>query len=127
MPRTSTVKRRLMSASSLVGEKVVNARGENLGKIEDVMLDLDGTRIAYAVLSFGGLWGLGSKLFAVPWEMLILDAERKAFLFNVDREALESAPGFDKDHWPDTINPEWEDMVHAHYGVEPYWRDKQSL
>jgi hypothetical protein len=116
-----------MSASSLIGEKVINARGEDLGKIEDIMLDLDGTRIAYAVLSFGGLWGMGSKLFAVPWETLILDNERRAFLFNVNKEALEAAPGMNKEDWPDTVNPEWEDMVHAHYGVKPYWREEQSL
>jgi sporulation protein YlmC with PRC-barrel domain len=117
MPRTSSVERRLMSASTLIGEKVVNVRGEELGKIEDIMLDLDGTRVGYAVLSFGGWLGMGDKLFAVPWETLILDSQRKAFIFNVSREVLEKAPGFDRDHWPDTINPDWENEVQAHFGA----------
>lgn len=123
MPRTESVTRRVMSASSLVGEKVVNGQGEYLGKIEDIMLDLDGSQIAYAVLSFGGLWGLGSKYFAVPWETLVLDSEQEAFVFNVTKEALEKAPGIDKDHWPDAINPEWEDQLHAHFGIDPYYKE----
>ena len=55
------------------------ARGENLGKIEELMLDLETGRVAYAVLSFGGFLGMGEKLFAVPFEALKLDASREHF------------------------------------------------
>ncbi|MDP2989060.1 MAG: PRC-barrel domain containing protein, partial [Kiritimatiellota bacterium] len=33
----------------------------------------------------------------------------------------ESAPGFDKDDWPDFSDRAWGSSVHSHYGVRPYW------
>ena len=60
----------VLSASSLKGDNVVNHQGEDLGKIEEIMIDLDRGRIAFAVLSFGGFLGMGDKLFAIPWEAL---------------------------------------------------------
>jgi len=57
--------RRVMSASTLNGDKVVNQAGEDLGKIDDIMIDTPTGRVAYAVLSFGGFLGLGDKLFAI--------------------------------------------------------------
>ena len=59
-----------LSADTIKGDKVVNAAGENVGKIEDLMIDLDNGRGGYAVLSFGGLLGMGDKLFAIPWQAL---------------------------------------------------------
>ncbi len=64
---------RVLSASTLTGDRVRNAAGEDLGKVEEIMLDVPGGRIAYAVLSFGGMLGIGDKLFAVPWSALRLD------------------------------------------------------
>jgi sporulation protein YlmC with PRC-barrel domain len=50
-----------------IGTKVVNSSGEDIGKIEEVVMDLTTARVTYAVLSFGGFLGIGDKLFAVPW------------------------------------------------------------
>ena len=59
-----------LSANTLKGDQVVNRAGEDLGQIEDFMIDLENGRIAYAVLSFGGFLGMGDKLFAIPWKLL---------------------------------------------------------
>jgi sporulation protein YlmC with PRC-barrel domain len=112
----------VMGASTLSGDEVVNARGETLGEIKEIMLDVPSGRIAYAVLSFGGFLGMGDKLFAVPWQSLTLDADQKCFILDVDKDRLKSAPGFDKDHWPTMAQPEWALEVHKYYGVDPYWR-----
>ena len=96
----------VLSATSLVGNKVINRSGQELGSIKELMIDLDEGRVAYAVLSFGGVMGIGDKLFAIPWEAMDLDTEQHAFILNVDKAALEEAPGFDKDNWPD--NPQFE-------------------
>ena len=109
----------LLSASSLIAHKVTNPSGENLGKIEELMMDLDTGRIAYAVLSFGGFLGFGNKLFAIPWSALNFSAEERAFVLNITREKLEQAPGFDKDDWPEAADPSWD--THVYYGVKPYW------
>lgn len=112
---------RILSASTISKDKVRNPAGEDLGKIEDLMIDLQEGRIAYAVLSFGGVLGLDEKLFAIPWPALSLRAEEHAFVLNVDRETLKNAPGFDKDHWPDASDLDWLAQVYRHNGHEPYW------
>src|SRR5664279_5550018 len=90
----------IMDAKTLTGDGVVNAAGEDLGKIEAIMLDVASGRVAYAVLSFGGFLGMGSKLFAIPWGALKLDSSNSRFVFDVSKENLENAEGFDKDDWP---------------------------
>jgi len=112
----------VMSATTLVGDRVRNMSGEDLGKLEEIMLDMDGGRVAYAVLSFGGVLGMGNKLFAVPWDALTVDTENKELVLNIDRQTLENAPGFDKDNWPGTESGnQWLVDVYDYYGYEPYW------
>lgn len=111
----------LMAASTLEGDAVVNTDGDDLGSIEEIMLDVPRGRIAYAVLSFGGFMGMGDKLFAIPWSALTLDAERKCFVLGVDKERLKQAPGFDKDHWPTMADSRWASDIHSYYGSRPYW------
>ena len=82
------------------------------------MLDMHGGKVRYAVLSFGAYFGVGGKLFAVPWKALVLDTENKRFVLDVGRERLENAPGFDKDHWPNMADQSWAKAVHDYYGVQ---------
>jgi sporulation protein YlmC with PRC-barrel domain len=112
---------RLMTARTLAGENVMNPRGEDLGEIKEIMLDVPRGRVAYAVLSSGGLLGMGDKLFAIPWTALQLDTERKCFVLDVTREQLENAPGFDKDRWPNMAYEPWGREVHSYYKVRVYW------
>ena len=112
----------VMGAYTLVGDKVSNAQGENLGKIEEIMIDMASGRVAYAVMSFGGIMGMGEKLFAIPWKSLQLDTANKQFLLNVDKERLKNAPGFDKNAWPRMADERWATEVHTYYGADPYWR-----
>lgn len=111
----------IMDASTLEGDTVVNASGEDLGKIEAIMVDVAAGRIAYAVLSFGGFLGMGSKFFAIPWSAFTFDPAEKRFILGVSRDRLENAPGFDKDHWPSMIDPTWAMQLHEYYDVTPYW------
>lgn len=111
----------VLSASTITGDEVVNSSGDDLGKIEDLMIDVDEGRVSYAVLSFGGFLGMGNKLFAVPWEALTVDTLNKRMILDIAKERLESAPGFDKDHWPDMADRTWGETIHSHYGQRPYW------
>jgi sporulation protein YlmC with PRC-barrel domain len=106
----------LMGADTLIGDEVYNHNDEELGDIKEIMLDMRTGQIAYAVLSFGGILGMGDKLFAVPWERLTLDTVNKRFLLNVDKELLKNAPGFDKNNWPDMGNDAWNQQMEAFYG-----------
>lgn len=110
-----------LSASSLMGDKVVNAQSENIGNLKDIMIDTGSGKIAYGVLDFGGVAGMGNSLFAVPWASFSIDTENENLRLNVDKETLKNAEGFDQNNWPDTANREWGQKVHDHYGVTPYW------
>lgn len=111
----------VMAAASLDGNKVLSSDGEDLGNISDIMLDVRGGRIAYAVLKAGGFLGMGGTLHAIPWSALTLDTDEKCFHLDATAERVKSAPGFDKDHWPSMADPQWGTSVHQFYEREPYW------
>jgi sporulation protein YlmC with PRC-barrel domain len=110
----------LMGADTLVGNDVYNAQDEDLGDVKEIMLDMSTGRVSYAVLSFGGILGMGEKLFAVPWSALTLDTENKRFTLNVKKDSLDQAPGFDKDSWPNMADQAWAKGIHDYYGTQPY-------
>lgn len=112
---------RLMTASKLLGIKVLNQQDETLGQIDDIVLDVPRGSIAYVAMASGGFLGLGERLFAVPWTALTYDAGRKCFVMNAQKESFENAPGFDKDQWPTEPSADWHEQVHRHYGVERFW------
>jgi sporulation protein YlmC with PRC-barrel domain len=107
----------LMGADTLLGNDVYNKDGQDLGDIKELMIDMATGKIAYSVLSFGGVMGLGDKLFAVPWAALTLDTQNKRFTLNVSKETLKDAPGFDKDNWPAMSDKTWAGGVHKFYGT----------
>ncbi|MGI4841941.1 MAG: PRC-barrel domain-containing protein [Janthinobacterium lividum] len=117
----------LMGADTLIGDSVVNAQEEDLGDIREIMLDMQTGQVAYAVLAFGGFLGMGEKLFAVPWQALHLDTVNKRMVLNVDKERLKSAPGFDKDAWPDMSDVSWAGGIHSFYGTDPHRSGAPSM
>ena len=126
---------RLMTARTLTGDAVINRQGDTLGKITEIMLDVPGGRIAYAVMSSGGFLGMGDRLFALPWSALTLDTVQKCFVIDADAARFEDAPGFDKDRWPSSADAavndrRWSDapgvreedrVIHSYWGSRPYW------
>jgi sporulation protein YlmC with PRC-barrel domain len=106
---------RVLTASSIIGDKVENNQGESVGKIKDIMLNLQDGKIQYLIIEFGGFLGIGEKLFAIPFSALKLNADKEDFVLDVEKSFLEKAPGFDQAHWPDT---------HSHFhAVSTYWGD----
>ena len=99
---------RELAASVLKGDEVTNAKGEDLGSVQEIMIDLERGRVAYVVLSFDRVnWMPNDKLFAVPWEVLSISHHDKKFILNVSKETLKSAPGFDRGKWPDVPDFGW--------------------
>jgi sporulation protein YlmC with PRC-barrel domain len=110
---------RLLSATTLMSDGVYDQKDEKLGDIKELMLDIPTGTVRYAVLAFGGFLGMGEKLFAVPWSALKLNTTGRRFVLNVEAKRLESAPGFDKDHWPDMADATWAKSIHSYYGTQP--------
>ncbi|MBL7875609.1 MAG: PRC-barrel domain-containing protein [Cyclobacteriaceae bacterium] len=91
-----------LTATSLLANKVFNKADDKLGEVKDIMINVNTGAIEYAVIECGGFLGIGEKYFAIPYSLLSLDTEKECFKLDQSREALERAPGFDKDHWPKT-------------------------
>jgi sporulation protein YlmC with PRC-barrel domain len=113
----------LLRSKTLFEYRVKSAQGEDLGKIEEVMMDMKMGRVAYAVLSFGGLWGLGSKWVPVPRDAVELRPEEKVLL-NIEKEKIEKAPNFEAATLPELANRQWGAVIHTHYGYPPYWEKR---
>lgn len=108
---------RAYRASQLIGMDVRNSQGQDLGSIDDIVFDLDSGRIRYAAISFGGFLGIGDKLFAVPIDVLRMKhgADESHFVFDVTKDRLANAPGFNQDAWPNLGDRKWHDEVDAFY------------
>ncbi len=114
-------------ASTIIGTEVQNERGDYLGKISDLMIDPTDGRIAFAVLSHGGVLGIPMRFVAVPFSALTPGHEKKkVFLLDVSKEKMAAAPSFDREHWPDVANREWSGDIYRYYGQMPYWEESEN-
>ena len=111
----------LISSRRVEGTWVYNPAGEKLGTIHSVMIEKRSGRIAYAVLSFGGLFGFGEKVHPIPWELLRYDVDREAYVVDIDRADIESAPAMALDEGDRPIDKEYQEEVHRHWGTMPWW------
>lgn len=111
---------RMLSATTINGTKVKNQSNQDIGKIQDLMINFEEGNIEYAVLSFGGFLGLGDKYFAVPMQALRLvnKDDDHIIMMDVTKEKLEKAPGFDKDNWPTEAKAGMIDEMYEYYGYE---------
>lgn len=87
-------------ASKLIGMQVKNKQDEDLGKIKDIVIDLQQGKVAYAVLSVGGTLGFGSRNVAVPINALRIAQGEKSLLIDLPKQQVASAPGFSDEQWP---------------------------
>ena len=93
---------KFLAATSIIGDKVYNLKDEHMGAIEDIMIDITEGQVEYVVIKFGGFLTVNEKYFAIPFRLLKVYPEKKAFILDQSREMLEKAPGFDMSHWPET-------------------------
>ena len=107
---------RVILLSDLLGYDIYNSAGEELGELEDIMVDWRNDRLAYGVLTFGGFLGLGERWFVIPLDELTLDPLQQRLIFDAPRETLENAPGFDPNALPDTEDPDWDTPI------RDFWR-----
>lgn len=116
--------RPLIPADRVNGTEVLSPDGEKLGKIEDVAIEKVSGQVAYAILSFGGLFGIGARLHPVPWKLLDYDPEKHAYVIPVTKADLEAAPTIDQTElsgWNDAFSRESIYGYYSAYGVGPYW------
>jgi sporulation protein YlmC with PRC-barrel domain len=106
----------LISADKVKGTTVYNSVGEQLGTVQDLMIDKMSGKIAYAVVTFGGFLGMGSDRYALPWQILKYDPTEQGYIIDIADDILRSTPVL-RDH----ADRMWGTQIHEHFRVPPYW------
>ncbi|SNS78828.1 PRC-barrel domain-containing protein [Sphingomonas laterariae] len=109
----------LISSARVEGTPVYSPQGDKLGTIHAVMIHKTTGQVAYAVLQFGGLFGIGSHVHPLPWDKITYDAGRHGYVADVTREQIEDAPSLDLDA-TDRIR-ESETPMYSYWDSKPYW------
>jgi len=113
-------------ASTIIGTEVQNKQGDYLGKITDLMVDPQDGRIAFAVLSHGGILGIPTRFIAVPFGALKPGSEKRVYLLDASKEKIAAAPTFSRDQWPNVTDREWGADAYRFYGQTPYWEENEG-
>jgi sporulation protein YlmC with PRC-barrel domain len=117
------MKNRFVPTSRLKIYDVVNAGGEDLGQVQNFMIDMCAGRVTLVIVAFGGTLGFNDKWLAIPFEKMVWYPEEHKFILNVPREMLEKARGIDKDKWPEGVDADWLKEVYTTYGCCFYWEE----
>jgi len=78
----------LIASDRIEGAMVRRPNGEKIGKIKRLMIDKASGTIAYAVMSFGGLFGLGDNYYQIPWSLLKYNPSIDAYESDIPDEQL---------------------------------------
>ncbi len=111
----------LIASDKVAGTAVYNTKGENIGSIHDLMIDKMSGKVAYAVMSFGGILGMGADYHPLPWTLLKYDTGRGGYVVDIAKSDLENAPGYPVGSEPSWADRDYETKVHDYYDVGPYW------
>jgi sporulation protein YlmC with PRC-barrel domain len=112
----------IVTSDQLIGQNVQTPEGENLGQITGLMMDAQTGQVGYAVLSSGGVLGIGRKDYVVPWNALEIDPQQRTVVLDISPEQLRDAPPA-----ADITTYEEGERIHEFYGVTPYWMDEGTL
>jgi sporulation protein YlmC with PRC-barrel domain len=111
---------RLIASNKVEGTAVYNREGEKLGSIYNFMVDKHAGKVEYAVLQFGGLFGIGSDYYPLPWDVLSYDTGQGGYVVTLDKAMLEKAPRYTTDAQP-IFDRNYGREVYGYYGVDyPY-------
>src|SRR5205823_8130368 len=92
--RSGKSKEGLVFARNIIGQPVRNSEGQEIGHVDELIINTDG-RVKYGIVSVGkGFLGIGNKRVAIPWQDMALSATQQGYELNVSKEALVQAPEF---------------------------------
>ncbi len=111
---------RLIASNRVEGTAVYNREGEKLGRIESFMVDKRSGQAEYAVMSFGGLFGLGHDHYPLPWNVLEFDPDKGGYVVNLDKEKLKEGPNFRAGEEPE-FDRDYGRRVYDYYGIIYTW------
>jgi sporulation protein YlmC with PRC-barrel domain len=106
----------LIASNKVEGTSVYDRDGEKLGSIYNLMIDKIDGQVEYAVLQFGGVFGLGSDYYPLPWEKLRYDEEEGGYVVDIDKATLDAAPKYAAGAEP-AFDHAYGEQVYDYYGL----------
>jgi sporulation protein YlmC with PRC-barrel domain len=114
---------RLISAEKVEGTSVYDISGEKVGTIKNVMVDKISGQVVYATMESGGVLGIGSDYYALPWNALKYNTELGGYQIDMDRDKLQGAPAASESEVISKLEDQtFGTRVHDYYGTKPYWQ-----
>ena len=104
--------------STLMGTSVRTPKGDEVGRVNDLVIDLTKDQVVYLVLSDVG--EKQERMVAVPFNELSKKSG-SLFTLHVTKEKLLDSPTFT---WSDVSNRRYAENVYRYYGVQPYWSEE---
>ena len=117
---------RFVPTNRLKRYDLVNEQGQDLGQVQNFVVDMLAGRIAFVIVAFGGMLGISDKWFAMPWEIMTWSPEKRKFVVDMPTNVFQTAPGMHKEKWAEEINSDWLAKCYLHYGLAPYWDSSLS-
>jgi sporulation protein YlmC with PRC-barrel domain len=109
----------LIGSDKVEGTAVYGANNEKIGSIERIMIEKTTGQVSYAVLSFGGFFGLGDDHYPVPWNLLKYDTELGGYRTDISGNRMKGAPK----HGTETV---W-DWSARSKEVDDYYSDGRGI
>ena len=106
----------LIASNKIEGTAVYSPDGDKLGSIYNFMVDKRTGQVEYAVLQFGGVLGLGSDYYPLPWEVLDYDEDQGGYVVELSKEQLKDAPHYAANEEPE-FTPAYRGEIYGAYGV----------
>lgn len=113
-------------ASDVIGMKVRNVSNEDMGKIDNLMINLPQGRIVYAILDPDRSLNLGKDLYALPPNAFSLNTDRKTLTSDISKEKLAGAPHFAANNWAQLADSSFASQVYQYYGKQAYFQTGSS-
>ena len=104
----------LIASNKVEGTAVYDRNGDRLGTIYNFMVDKVNGQVEYAVLSFGGLFGLGTDYYPLPWDRLTYDEDLGGYQIDLVKEDLEEAPRYSAEQEP-AYNRAYSEQIDTFY------------
>jgi hypothetical protein len=105
----------VISSDRVTGTDVFNPAGDSLGSIDHLVIDKRSGQVVYAVMEFGGLLGLGSDLYPLPWSLLKYDVDKDGYVVPLEKEQLADAPRYRGESLRPSFDAAYGQEVHGHY------------
>lgn len=111
----------LIGSDKVEGTPVYRSNEDRIGTIKRVMIDKLSGKVGYAVMSFGGVLGIGNDYYPIPWSLLTYNEKLGGYEVNITEDQLKGAPTLrNQDDWSYNDRAGESELL-DYYGSRPYW------